>query len=103
MALKPHPMLQSVVQGAPVLASALVQLASLEAGPPAPPVAVPAPPPPAPVVDISPAPPLVVETPSPPAVVDDDVVLEVVLEVPVAPAVPVPLSVLLEQPDGTQT
>jgi hypothetical protein len=115
-------MLQSVVQGAPVFASALVQLASLEEPPPpAPEDDVPAAPdPPAPVVvvldDSLPlAPVVVVDDPEPPApvvvVVDEDVPLELVSDEvaeddePLAPLTPeplVPLSVLLEHAMGMQ-
>jgi hypothetical protein len=108
-------MLQSTVQGAPVFASELVQLMSVdEPPPPAPVVAVPAPPPPAPVV--APPAPVVAEEDVPAAPVLDDSVPpepvaaevpdEVPDEVPLVPVitlmVPVPGSVLLEQPEGTQ-
>jgi hypothetical protein len=112
IALKPQPMLQSVVQGAPVLASDEVQLASFDEpvidDPPEPLAGVPPAPVPAVPLDDSPAAPVVVETPPVvvPFVVDDvpvDVVGLVVDDPPPEPLTPeplLPLSVLLEQPEG---
>jgi hypothetical protein len=118
IALKPHPMLQSVVQGAPVLARELVQLASLDDpvidDPPPEPLAgvPPVPEPPAPPEVASPPAPAVVATPP---VVEVPVVEEVpvglfalvveAVEPPPEPLTPdplLPLSVLLEQPEGAQ-
>ena len=110
IALKPQPMLQSVVHGAPVFASALVQLTSLDE-PPAAPVDgdPPVPDPPAPaVVVVSPPAPVVVDTALPlePVPVVAELPPEPVAdEVPVEPftgEVPLPLSVLLEHPEGAQ-
>jgi hypothetical protein len=120
IALKPQPMLQSVVQGAPVFASELVQLASFDEPvievPPEPLTGdppVPDPPAPAVVVDDSPPAPAVVDGPPVvvwpvPVVVEDDVPVDPVPVVEVPPPEPLtpdpllPLSVLLEQPEGTQ-
>jgi hypothetical protein len=110
-ALKPQAMLQSTVQGARLLASVVVQLGSVdEPPPPAPVEAVPAAPEPAAPEDSPPAP---VPVPVPvlplaPLVVAEEVPVDVVAEeVPLDPApptgwFPLPVSVLLEQPEGAQ-
>jgi hypothetical protein len=118
IALKPHPILQSVVQGAPVLARLLVQLASLDDPviddpPPVPLAGVPPVPElPAPPEADSPPAPLVVATPPVVAlpVVEDVPVVLLALGVveeepppdPLTPEPLLPLSVLLEQPEGAQ-
>ena len=113
IALKPQPMLQSTVHGAPVFASALEQLMSFDEPLPAVPVdAEPAVPlPPAPLVVVVPSPPepavmAFCELPEEPEPVVASLppVPPVVDEVPVEPftgAVPAP-SVLLEHPEGAQ-
>jgi hypothetical protein len=106
IALKPQPMLQSTVQGAPVLASEVVQLMSVDEPPPAPVVGEPPDPePPAPVVVDSPAAPVLVveEVPLAPLVVDEvpELVVDEAPAVPLTGEVPLP-SVLLEQPEGAQ-